>query len=202
LLFEAGAHSLPDAARRALAADESTARAAAPDTHVGRLSADVPANAVHSFSARELTRLGVKITGIAGTLARLNTIGLARDAVSAQGSPVLMLTLPERLNAYIESVIIENSSFHDLPDQLDRHADAIISRMLGTGAGPKRRPDFTRLLWRLIFYVHRSTGHYHDRLVAAILNGAGVRLSSHGPLDEFALRTWRHRHPSTEQLTD
>ena len=85
-----------------------------------------------------------------------------------------------------------------LPEQLDQFASKVLSLMRDVPVGPKRRPDTTRQLWRLVRYVHERTGTYHDRQLAQILDDSGFTLGPEESIDESALRTWRHQHPQLD----
>jgi hypothetical protein len=59
--------------------------------------------------------------------------------------------------------------------------------------GPKQKPDRTRLLTELCQHVRERCGHWHDRLIADILNDLQTE-SPDTAHDEISLKQWRYEH--------
>jgi hypothetical protein len=97
-------------------------------------------------------------------------------------------------------IIVEQgpAALLSLPEELDKFASTTIPEMMKVPIGPKRRPDTVRLLWRLFDYVCNTSGGYHDRLVATILDERGFMLGPSEDISDSSLRKWRDQHDRPE----
>lgn len=112
---------------------------------------------------------------------------LLKDIEQLRGTPLVM-----NLVAYRQ--IGRADLLHPSLDYLEAFPGLLQIGSHGRRFGPKARPQFNQNLWFLLRYVYECHRSWHDRCVALVMEGLGLK-----PDDEDNLKVWRRAHGLTTE---